>query len=97
MSIRFLSELTKFELISASQTLEWFKRLTENKLEFRDVEIIALLLKSCGPYLLKHPEIGTKMSAALDSLNRLKQKDQLPSNLVFLLDEGIQACRPTQN
>jgi regulator of nonsense transcripts 2 len=90
-----LAELTKFEIIPAHQTLEQLRRLQDDQ-SFKSIEVIALILRYCGQYLLKHPDVGVKMQTALDSLIRLKDKDELPAQVAHKLEEGIQVCRPTR-
>ena len=58
MNIRFISELTKFNLIPQSVALEYLKQLLENFIG-HNLDLISNFLEACGPYLVNSKDEAT--------------------------------------
>ena len=55
--MRLIAELTKFEIVPVSFTLECFKKLIEEQpFRLNNIEMISTLLTYCGIYLTKHAD-----------------------------------------
>lgn len=71
-NIRFLGELTKFQVCSTQIVLECFKKCLDD-FHGHNIEIITNLLETCGKYLLRMEESKLKFNNLLDQLWRFKE------------------------
>lgn len=92
---RYLGELVKFRLVSASFAFDALKALIETFRGF-DVDAACALLESCGRYLAKHPDTAARASAILDVFLRLKSVKNLDARQIELVDAAYRACRPPE-
>jgi regulator of nonsense transcripts 2 len=71
-NIRFLGELTKFQVCPNQIILECLKKCLDN-FNGHNIEIITHLLETCGKYLTKVEDSKLKFNNLLDYLWRMKE------------------------
>jgi regulator of nonsense transcripts 2 len=74
-NIRFLSELTKFNVCPSQVVLECLKKCLD-EFHGHHIEIITHLLECCGKYLVKMEDSKLKFNNLLDFLQRLKESNK---------------------
>ena len=68
-NIRYISELVKFRMVPLYISLHCYKILVES-FSKNDVEVLAVMMESCGRFLLRAPESSAKMQGLLEIINR---------------------------
>ncbi|PLW26434.1 hypothetical protein PCANC_23985 [Puccinia coronata f. sp. avenae] len=92
-NIRWISELTKFNLVPAHLILHIIKVCIED-LHGTNVENLCDLLEGCGRWVLNHAETSEKMAQLLDQMKRKKASQNLDSRQIMLLENAYFQCNP---
>lgn len=91
---RFLGELTKFQVTPVHSILHAIK-MTLDDMGYAAVDILAVLLETCGRFLLSQPATNAKTKALLDRLKRLRSSSTtLTTGQQLSLDNAYYACVP---
>eukprot|EP00347_Sterkiella_histriomuscorum_P001333 403372435 len=91
-NIRFLGELTKFQVCPPQTILECLKKCLDD-FHGHNVEIITNLLETCGKYLSKLEETQLKFNNLIEFLQRLKEKENISSKQLANLESALLQCR----
>jgi regulator of nonsense transcripts 2 len=94
-NIRFLSELTKFNLIPNSFLLDCFRKFLDDFTN-HNIEIACNLLEVSGRFLYKSPESHVRCKNLLDVMMRLKNAKNLDNRLENLIENSYFHCIPPE-
>lgn len=92
-NIRWISELTKFNLVPAHLILHIIKVCIDD-LHGTNVENLCDLLEGCGRWVLNNAETREKMTQLLDQMKRKKASQNLDSRQIMLLENAYFQCNP---
>ncbi|KAA1127407.1 hypothetical protein PGTUg99_036327 [Puccinia graminis f. sp. tritici] len=92
-NIRWISELTKFNLVPSHLILHIIKVCIDD-LHGTNVENLCDLLEGCGRWVLNNAETRVKMAQLLDQMNRKKASQNLDSRQIMLLENAYFQCNP---
>ncbi|PVV05071.1 hypothetical protein BB560_000408 [Smittium megazygosporum] len=91
---KYISELTKFNIIPQYIVTMYCKRLTES-FSNNDIEVLCLFLENCGLLLLSNPESNPHISQILKTLLRKRNALNLDQRTLMLIDNAYLMCNPT--
>ncbi|WFD23414.1 mRNA decay protein [Malassezia equina] len=91
--IVYLGELTKFGLVPEHIVFHTFSRLLSDFGRV-SVEMLALLVETCGRYLYRMPATHAPMHSVLDQMRRKRAAHHLEEHLCLLLDNAYFECVP---
>ncbi|CAB11644.1 nonsense-mediated decay protein Upf2 [Schizosaccharomyces pombe] len=91
--VRYISELTKFQLMPFHMVFECYK-LCINEFTPFDLEVLALLLESCGRFLLRYPETKLQMQSFLEAIQKKKLASALASQDQLVLENALHFVNP---
>ncbi|CAO1623073.1 unnamed protein product [Sympodiomycopsis kandeliae] len=91
----FMGELTKFKVTPSHTIFHSFKVLLDD-FSGPSIDALALLLESCGRYLLRSDEHSERMRALLETLRRKRAMQNLDHRQVLLLDNAYYQCNPPE-
>ncbi|UZJ53432.1 hypothetical protein CBS101457_002752 [Exobasidium rhododendri] len=94
-NMRFIGELTKFQVAPLYTTFHCFKVCLDD-FGGPNVENLATLLETCGRYLLRTPETSERMSGILELLRRKRATQNLDHRQLVLLDNAYYQCNPPE-
>ena len=94
-NMRFIGELTKFQVSPLYTTFHCFKICLDD-FNGPNIENIATLLETCGRYLLRTPETSERMSGTLEMLRRKRAAQNLDHRQLVLLDNAYYQCNPPE-
>lgn len=90
----FLGELTKFGIVPDYIILHAVKS-TIDDFSAPSIEVLGVLLETCGRYLLRTPATGEQMGVYLEQLQRKRMAQNLEPRLAMLLENAYyQTCPP---
>lgn len=94
-AIVYLGELTKFGLVPEHIVFHMFSRLLD---DFGRVslEMLALLVETCGRYLYRMPATNAPMQNVLDQMRRKRAAHHLEEHHGLLLDNAYFKCVPPE-
>ena len=92
---RFISELTKFNVVPTHYILHCYKVLLD---DFTGVNVdsLAIYLETCGRYLLRSEETKDKMKTFLELMKRKQQLQHLDQRQQLLLENAYYQCNPPE-
>ncbi|KAI8820667.1 armadillo-type protein [Fimicolochytrium jonesii] len=91
--IRYLAELTKFRVTPQHVIFHCIKVLLDN-FKHHNIELLCVLLESCGRFLFKSPETHLRTSNYLDILMRKKNVEHVDSRQTFMIENAYYQCNP---
>ncbi|EPX70736.1 uncharacterized protein SOCG_04221 [Schizosaccharomyces octosporus yFS286] len=91
--VRYISELTKFRLMSFSHVFECYKMCLLDFTSF-DLEVLSLLLENCGRFLYRFPKSSLQISSFLEVVQKKKLAAALPSQEQLILDNALYFVNP---
>jgi regulator of nonsense transcripts 2 len=94
-NMRFIGELTKFQVAPLYATFHFFKVCLDD-FTGPNIDNMATLLETCGRYLLRSPETSERMSSTLEMLRRKRAAQNLDSRQLVLLDNAYYQCNPPE-
>lgn len=94
-NIRFLGELTKFQVTPLYTTFHCFKVCLDD-FNGPNIENMAMLLETCGRFLLRTQETSERMATTLEMLRRKRAAQNLDSRQLVLLDNAYYQCNPPE-
>ena len=90
----FLGELTKFGIVPDYVSLHAVKSSIDD-FSAPSIEVLGVLLETCGRYLLRTPATGDKMSVYLEQMQRKRNAQNLEPRLALVLENAYyQTCPP---
>ncbi|WAR51812.1 hypothetical protein PtB15_1B248 [Puccinia triticina] len=92
-NIRWISELTKFNLVPSHLILHIIKVCIDD-LHGTNVENLCDVLEGCGRWVLNNTESREKMTQLLDQMKRKKASQNLDSRQIMLLENAYFQCNP---
>lgn len=94
-TVIFLGELTKFGLVPEHVVFHVLKVLMDD-FASGAIEVLAVLLETCGRYLIRTPATAVRMQAVLDQLQRKRTAFHAEPRLALLLDNAYYHCVPPE-
>lgn len=94
-AIVYLGELTKFGLVPEHIVFHMFSRLLDDFGRV-SVEMLALLVETCGRYLYRMPATHVPMQSVLDQMRRKRTAHHLEEHHSLLLDNAYFKCVPPE-
>ncbi|EPY51898.1 hypothetical protein SPOG_00320 [Schizosaccharomyces cryophilus OY26] len=91
--VRYVSELTKFRLMSFPYVFDCYKMCLLDFTSF-DLEVLSLLLENCGRFLFRFPKSSLQMSSFLEAVQKKKLAAALPSQEQLILDNALYFVNP---
>ncbi|EOR01018.1 hypothetical protein E3P92_01876 [Wallemia ichthyophaga] len=92
---RFISELTKFSVVPTHYILHCYKVLLDDFTGV-NIDVLAILLETCGRYLLRSEETGEKMKIFLELMKRKQQLQHLDQRQQLILENAYYHCNPPE-
>lgn len=94
-NMRFIGELVKFRITPVITTFHCFKVLLDD-FNRANVEMVAVLLETCGRFLLRSEETHERMKSVLEMLRRKRAAQNLDQRQLVLLDNAYYQCNPPE-
>ena len=95
LNVRYLGELVKFNVAPPIVALKMFKFLL-NDFSQHNVELLALLLETCGRYLYLLPHTTDKMMGVLNTMLRFRRAKNLDLRQQTLLETAYFVVKPPE-
>lgn len=93
---RFIGELTKFKITPQHTIFHCFKVCLDD-FAGANIDILAVLLETCGRYLLRSDATTERTRGLLEMLRRKRAVQNLDHRQVLLLDNAYYQCNPPEN
>ncbi|EEB09790.1 hypothetical protein SJAG_05014 [Schizosaccharomyces japonicus yFS275] len=93
LTIRYISELTKFRVMPLHITFHCF-RLALTEFTSFNIEVLSLMLENCGRFLFRLPESSAQMLTLLETIQRKKDASVLAPQDQLLLDNALYHVNP---
>ena len=94
-NIRFLGELTKFRVTPTFVIFNCLKVLLDDFTHF-NVDVLCVLLDSCGRFLYRNPDTCVRMQSFIDILQRKKTSSTLDTRQVLMVENALYECNPPE-
>jgi regulator of nonsense transcripts 2 len=94
-NVRFIAELTKFNVAPPQITFQCLKR-TLDDFTGHNIEMCTTLLENCGRYLYRQPHTHVRLANCLEIMMRLKQVKSLDSNAENLIANAYYQVKPPE-
>lgn len=91
----YLGELTKFGLVAEHVIFHTLKVLLDD-FSPTSIDMLALLIETCGRFLHRMPATGVRMQGMLDLLRRKRIACHLSEHHALLLDNAYYKCVPPE-
>ncbi|KAG0150896.1 hypothetical protein CROQUDRAFT_37544 [Cronartium quercuum f. sp. fusiforme G11] len=92
-NIRFISELTKFNLTPSHSILHCVK-VCVDELTGSNIENLCNLLEGCGRWVFRNEHTHDKMAQLLEQMKRKKASQNLDSRHLMMLENAYFQCNP---
>lgn len=94
-NVRYQGELIKFKVAPPIVAFRMFKALLSDFTQ-HNVELLAVLLETCGRFLYLTPHASEKMNEILDTMMRLRRAKNLDLHQQNLLESAYFAVKPPE-
>lgn len=94
-NMRFIGELTKFNVAPLYTTFHCFKVCLDD-FSGPNIDNLATILETCGRYLLRTAETSERMAGTLEMLKRKRAAQNLDHRQLVLLDNAYYQCNPPE-
>lgn len=94
-NMRFIGELVKFRVTPLITTFHCFKVCLDD-FSRTNIESLAVLLETCGRYLLRNDETHERMKSVLEMIRRKRAAQNLDQSQLVLLDNAYYQCNPPE-
>lgn len=93
--VRFIGELTKFNMFPKGETLHCLKMLLED-FTHHNIDMACNLLEVCGRFLYRSPESHVRTRNLLELMMRKKSVQTLDSRQLTLIENAFFYCNPPE-
>ncbi|KIP08451.1 hypothetical protein PHLGIDRAFT_23490 [Phlebiopsis gigantea 11061_1 CR5-6] len=94
-NVAFLSSLTKFKVVPPHVILHMFKVCLDD-FSGSNIENIAMLLESCGRFLLRSDETRQPFSKMVELMRRKQSMQHIDQRQLLLLENAYYQCNPPE-
>lgn len=94
-NVRYLGELAKFK-VAQTHTVFHALKVYLDDLTGPNVDNVAMLLETCGRFLLRNEETSERMKAALELMRRKQAAQHFDARQQLLLDNAYYQCNPPE-
>ncbi|PKA55497.1 Regulator of nonsense transcripts UPF2 [Apostasia shenzhenica] len=94
-NIRFIGELCKFRIASATLVFNCLKACLDD-FNHHNIDVACNLLETCGRFLYRAPETSIRMANMLEILMRLKNVKNLDPRHSTLVENAYYLCKPPE-
>lgn len=94
-NVRFIGELTKFKITPSHTIFHCFKVLLDD-FSGPNVDSLAVLLETCGRFLLRTEDSSERMRSLLEMLRRKRAVQNLDHRQTLLIDNAYYQCNPPE-
>ena len=91
---RFIGELTKFRVMTQGTTYALLKRVILEDFTMHNVDMVAIILESCGRFLFHQPESHKRLQNLFEIIKK-KQGHGMEVSQVIALDNAMYMCDPS--
>lgn len=92
---RYLGELTKFKVTPLHTTFHCLKVCLDD-FSGHNIDVLAILLETCGRFLLRTESTSERTRALLEMLQRKRNAQNLDHRQIMLLDNAYYQCNPPE-
>lgn len=92
---RYIGELTKFAVMPQTTTYGLLKRIILDDLTNHNIDMVALLLESCGRYLFHQPESHRRLFNLIEIIRKKERGQGMDSGQIMMLENAIYMCDPS--
>ncbi|EDO46900.1 predicted protein, partial [Nematostella vectensis] len=94
-SVRFIGELTKFQIFPKGDALHCLKMLLED-FSHHNIEMACNLLEVCGRFLYRSPDSHIRTKNLLEVMMRKKAVQNLDGRQLTMVDNAFYYCNPPE-
>lgn len=94
-NVRYLGELAKFK-VAQTHTIFHALKVYLDDLTGPNVDNVAMLLETCGRYLLRNEETSERMKAVLELMRRKQAAQHFGARQQLLLENAYYQCNPPE-
>lgn len=92
---RYIGELTKFAVMPQTTTYGLLKRIILDDLTNYNIDMVALLLESCGRYLFHQPESHRRLVNLIEIIRKKERGQGMDTGQIMMLENAIYMCDPS--